>query len=238
VVACSGLSETAGRYDSPTKSPPQKTMDADVTALARTLKAQFPRQPKVPGLGWKNPALSVLDCVLSLNRRYDGFVLPRVREFQEAHPQIASLDSLTQLMRTHGSPAAFMLAELRYNHEERAETLAGVLAYLQRVEHEFTGPSQRHRLRRWAIRALPDDYRSVGVRGFGLSGFQYLRMQLGADTTKPDIHIRRYVADAIGRPVADIEALRLLEQAARRTGLRLRHLDAAIWNDRARGRAQ
>ena len=29
----------------------------------------------------------------------------------------------------------------------------------------------------------------VGVRGFGLAGFQYMRMLFGAQTAKPDIHI-------------------------------------------------
>ena len=86
----------------------------------------------------------------------------------------------------------------------------------------------------WAEWTRPGDYLAVGVKGFGLAGFQYLRMLFGAQTTKPDIHIMRFVAEHIGRPVTDIQALYLLEKAARLAGLPLRELDAAIWESRAR----
>jgi len=69
------------------------------------------------------------------------------------------------------------------------------------------------------------------VHGFGLAGFQYLRMLFGAQTAKPDIHIRRFVADAVRHRVSDAEALTLLEAAAREEGLRLADLDYSIWQE-------
>lgn len=50
------------------------------------------------------------------------------------------------------------------------------------------------RLRRLARWAPPCDYLVVGVAGFGLAGFQYLRRLFGAETTKPGVHVMRYVA--------------------------------------------
>jgi hypothetical protein len=63
--------------------------------------------------------------------------------------------------------------------------------------------------------AGPGDYLSVAARGFGLAGFQYLRMLFGAQTTKPDIHIIRFVSTIIGRKVTDVQALYLLERTAK-----------------------
>ena len=47
-------------------------------------------------------------------------------------------------------------------------------------------------------------------------------MLLGVQTTKPDIHIRRFVGGVVQRAVSDVEALELLEKAARYTDFRLR----------------
>ena len=72
------------------------------------------------------------------------------------------------------------------------------------------------------------------IRGFGLAGFQYLRMLFGANTTKPDLHIRRYVGHCIGEPVTDMRALQLLEPAAKEAGISLRDFDTTIWERSAR----
>jgi hypothetical protein len=74
-----------------------------------------------------------------------------------------------------------------------------------------------------------------GFRGFGLAGFQYLRMLFGANTTKPDVHVRQYVSEAVGRRrVSEVEALNLLERAASDAGIGLRDLDTTIWEKSAR----
>jgi hypothetical protein len=38
----------------------------------------------------REPALRVIDCVLSLNRWYEGFVLPRLNAFEEQCPNVRS----------------------------------------------------------------------------------------------------------------------------------------------------
>ncbi len=161
--------------------------------------------------------------------------MPRVNEFAAKNPRVKSVADLDQHIRLYASPLEFSVNELRYNHDERAKSLAGVVTYLLTALEEYPGKTEMVRLKKWAVAVRPGDHISVGVAGFGLSGFQYLRMLFGADTTKPDIHIRRFVGESIGRPVSDVAALQLLEQAARVAKLPLRELDSAIWNDRARG---
>ena len=56
----------------------------------------------------------------------------------------------------------------------------------------------------------------------------------GGNTTKPDVHIIRFVSDAIGRKVTDVEALRLLEAVAAKFSIILHNLDTSIWEKMAR----
>ena len=82
----------------------------------------------------------------------------------------------------------------------------------------------------------PHECETLGIRGFKVVGFQYLRMLFGADTTKPDVHIRGFISEALNhRRISDYEALSLLEAAALRLGLSVRAVDSAIWRVGARG---
>jgi hypothetical protein len=109
----------------------------------------------------------------------------------------------------------FSVAELNYNHKDRADTLVGVTKYLKQVQAVYQGSSQMSRLKKWAEAAKPSDAYMVGVRGFGLSGFQYLRILLGAQTVKPDVHIRRFVSEAVGHSVSDERSIELFEAAGK-----------------------
>jgi hypothetical protein len=204
--------------------------------VAEALRRAFPAgPPRGEAGGWLNPALDVLDCVLSLNRNYDRFCLPRVTAFRDRHPEITSLRGLRGLIGSYPTPIAFSIAELNYRDERRAATLVGVTGYLIKAQAAFSGATEAERLLQWALSVQPSDYWTVGVPGFGLSGFQYLRRLLGAQTVKPDIHIRRFVSSAIGRKVGDVEALAALETAGKRIGWPLADLDYAIWDGLARG---
>lgn len=208
----------------------------DIERLTESLRRRFPSRPPETAEGWGgNNALNVLDCVLSLNRDYDKVVKPRVEEFARNRPDVQTVAELAQVISSYNSPADFTAAELRYKDVRRAKTLEGVVHYLLEIEHDFAGASEKERLRAWAEWARPGDYAFTGVRGFGLAGFQYLRLLFGANTAKPDKWIRKFVSDSIGRKVGSVEALYLLERAAKRANFRIRDIDRAIWNEAARG---
>ena len=124
---------------------------------------------------------------------------------------------------------------MNYRDEIRAATLVSLVNSLLQVEKAFNDSEETSRLKAWATSVSPTDYEKFGVRGFGLSGFQYLRMLLGVQTIKPDVHIRRFVSDAIGRSVGDEEALGLMEAAGKHLKWPLSRLDYAIWDRGARG---
>jgi hypothetical protein len=85
-------------------------------------------------------------------------------------------------------------------------------------------------LENWARESHWNDGAAPRIRGFGLAGFQYLRMLFGANTVKPDKWIRAFVTEKLGRNVSDRQALELLELAAPKAGVSsLRDMDTTIW---------
>jgi hypothetical protein len=210
----------------------------EVDALAELLKARFDHVAVRHDYGWPgNAALCILDCVLSLNRRYDKVVYPRVLAFSQRYPEVVELTHLQELLDQYPQVGGFCSERLNYNDIRREKTLRGVVEHLLAVQAGHTGESEWERLQAWAASVHPSDHKIVAVRGFGLSGFQYMRMLLGVQTTKPDVHVIRFVSKAVGHKVNDVAALTLLEDAAEKAGLPLREVDGAIWNTGARKQA-
>ncbi len=211
-----------------------KKIKNEVKKLEKDLLKEFGHVPLKKNYPWRTPPLNVIDCVLSLNRNYYSFVKPRVRTFADNNPNIEELKQLIDLIDNYDNPGDFSRSELNYNHDQRAETLLGVTLYLDNKQDQYVGSDEFERLKNWANSVSPDDFNRVEVKGFGLSGFQYLRMLFGAQTTKPDRYIKKYVSDVIGRKVNDVEAIELLETASGNAGLLLREVDGAIWEKSAR----
>jgi hypothetical protein len=210
-------------------------MEANAQRVIEELKALLPDGPKRGEQGgWLVPPLDVLDCVLSLNRNYDRFCLPRVEQFKKRHPEVDTLQRLLDLIRSYPNPLEFSIQVLNYRHEARAVILVQVVEFLIGVQSGFAGSSEASRLREWAIAVKPADYKALGIRGFGLSGFQYMRILFGAQTAKPDVHIRRFVSEALERPIGDLEALTLLEISCKHLDWPPADLDYAIWEKYAR----
>ncbi len=201
----------------------------DLDRLTLAISQKFGSSIPPKDYGWHAPALNVLDCVLSLNRRYNAFVLPRIYAFQAKHRDIYFLGHLRTQIDRFPTPNHFSITELNYNHPDRARILNEVLNFMIRIQVSHRGETEERCLLTWAITAIPQDAYKVGIKGFGLAGFQYMRMLFGAQTTKPDVHITRYVSEAVGHPVTQEIALHLLEQAAKIVGLPVRELDNSIW---------
>lgn len=207
----------------------------DAQRLAETIRHDFRSLDAVAPSAWDvPPPVKVIDCVLSLNRRYEQVVRPRVDAFLKVSPEIRDCTSLRALITSCETPAQFLRTSLNTNDERRAVTLVGVLDYVIDIQQQFTAPDEEGRMREWAAWARPGDYLAVGVPGFGLAGFQYLRMLFGADTTKPDVHVCGYVSNAVGRTVGDVEALYLVERAASIAGVSIARVDGAIWTARTK----
>jgi hypothetical protein len=203
--------------------------------LIATLERKLSKPLALVDYAWPVPSLNILDCVLSLNRKYERVCLPRVQRFAAENPSVRSVRELRDAIHRSPSPLEFLISKLDYKDAGRADTLLGVTEYLSRVQRRYPGETEIARLRRWAESTGPDSTGRPDVPGFALSGLQYLRMLFGVQTAKPDTHVRRFVSRAIRAPsVTDKRALNLLEDAARERNLRVRDLDHKIWKSFAR----
>jgi len=208
--------------------------EEDVARLSAALR-MLPARPKGEDYGWPgNTALTVLDCVLSLHRPYNTFVLPRVEAFREHHPEVTNLTQLNFLVTSYVDIGQFSRENLKYRDVARENTLRGIIAFLLTRSQLFDGVAEWDRLKAWAMSVRPNDCWNVPVRGFRLAGFQYLRMLFGVQTAKPDVHIVRYVSDIVQSFLSPWNALVLLELAAAEIGLPLRQADRGIWKTGAR----
>ena len=209
--------------------------EADVAAVATEIMKFASDLPSPEDLvDSRPPAVKVIDCVLSLNRPYDTFVVPRLKIFMSNHPDIQQITELAELMTSYSTPHAFVQQELNYNHEDRARILHEVVMFLCTIVQQTPTLPEEEALKQWVVQVQSKTDR-LNIRGFGPAGFQYLCILFGVDTTKPDIYIIRFVSELLNRDVSDLEAHALLEAAAERSGLSVRAVDSYIWKRGARG---
>lgn len=208
--------------------------ERDARVLAEHFAADFPEPPTVTPRAWlRSPAACVTDCVLSLRKNYTSTVTPRVRAFVDTHPGVETCADLLELIASRPSPEAFHRDALRMNSPGKAAALVAVAQHLDGEQARFDGESERDRLTAWAEWARPGDHLMLDIRGFGLAGFQYLRVLFGAQTIKPDVHILRYAERALGRPFTSassaVRLVYIVERAGEMLSVPVRSLDAAMW---------
>ena len=210
--------------------------EADIDAVATEIAKFASDLPSPEDLVNPQPtAIKVIDCVLSLRRSYDKFVIPRLKNFRNKHPDIQQINDLVHLIANYPTPDAFMISELNHNSKVKPKILQEVVKFVCQIVERIPTVPEKEILKQWAIQASPQECYALNIEYFKLAGFQYLRMLFGADTTKPDVHIIRFLFDTLNRKVSDIESLLLLEAASERVGVSVRAVDKYIWKRGARG---
>lgn len=111
-----------------------------------------------------------------------------------------------------------------YKMWTRAEQLRGLARYF-----ESLGVTDQTALREWAeTSSFEEDFQGQ-VKGLGTAVYQWLIMRQGVDTVKPDVHVRRFAEEAVGRPLTDAEVVESVESAAASLGLTALEFDWRIW---------
>jgi hypothetical protein len=142
---------------------------------------------------------------------------------------IRSLEDVERLLREHPDDTDLAMSLWGNRHWRRARELRGLVAFFR--ERDVTDLAS---LSGWAAGSNQADF--VGhIKGLGPAVYRSLVMRLGVDTVKPDVHVLRFVAAAIGRRVSQDEAVASLEEVASRLGTSARTLDGGIWASRGRG---
>ena len=202
-----------------------------LTPVSRITRTNFTTAPE-----------KLLDCVLSLHRRYDEFAVPRIIEFKNRHPDVITLTELCQCVADSGGPAKFYENELDYDYDDAAEMFGKALTYLtsESANSKYLGQTDIEKCRQWAISATIDGYKRIWKGGniplFGIAGWQYLRMLFGADTCKPDVAVKKYVRDCLKMDYSSRSIVKLMESSAvlapalKGFSQPIREADRRIWN--------
>lgn len=211
----------------------------DINKIVSEL-TKLPSVPPSQSRSYGSPAMKILDCILSLNRNFDSMVVKRIDAFEASHPKIKSLADLNSYIDNSSSKYNLFYNDLDYKDSERADLLNRTLKWLINEESKYKGTDETEKLKNWAISVNPQDFQYAtiiqGVKikisvvdGLGIAGWQYLRMLFGADTCKPDRHIKDFIKACIGRGIGEIPAIEALHAAAPLAGLTVREADRRIW---------
>ena len=204
----------------------------DLVLLKRYLSSIDMENVETKSLGnYKSAVLVCLDATLSINRKYYTFVVPRITYFQNKYPNILKLDELVELINTVGVQN---FSECwNYNHPERVRILHDLCNRLIEISNLYEGDNELISLRKWANDTRVLDYDKFGVKGIGFATYQYIRMLLGANTVKPDVHIKNKISEIVGRKVNDKYAVQLFESACGDLKLNIADVEHYIWNENA-----
>lgn len=189
----------------------------------RSLNLDFNQKPGE--FDYDNPVLILVDAVLSMNRKYDSFVVPRVKLIRRSG--IKTLEGVLEAIEDKGISGFCKV--WNYNHPERVEILKRLANKFLRIKKELKISNDLSALKEWAKQSTVIDYPKFGVKGIGFVTYQYLRLMCGADTTKPDVHLKKAVKEGTGRKLSEAEVVQLVEQSAKRMNVKARQLDYALW---------
>ena len=137
----------------------------------------------------------------------DKVVVPRLEAFMNNHPNTHRVIDLANLMASYPTPYTFMKQELNFNSEQKARILQAVVKFVCQIVQNTPNVPEEEALTQWAIQVKPQDYQTLNIKGFALAGFQYLRILFGADTIKPDVHIKRFISEILDRKVSTVKSL-------------------------------
>lgn len=189
----------------------------------RSLNLDFNQKPGE--FDYDNPVLVLVDAVLSMNRKYDSFVVPRVKLIRKSG--IKTFEEVLKAIEDKGINGFCKV--WNYNHPERVEILKRLTNKFLRIKKELKISNDLSALKEWAKQSTVTDYPKFSVKGIGFVTYQYLRLMCGADTTKPDVHLKRAVKEGNGRKLPEAEVVQLVEQSAKRMNVKARQLDYALW---------
>jgi hypothetical protein len=147
--------------------------------------------------------------------------------------EVRTLEDLERVLATFPDDRTGNEELARYlwgnRHWTRVQQLRGLVRYFRELN-----VTDLDSLRRWAATSRPEDFLGR-VKGLGPAVYRWLVMRVGVETVKPDVHVLRFVAAAIGRGVSEAEAVAGLEEVARRLDTPARLLDWSIWEGQRGG---
>lgn len=178
--------------------------------------------------------------------RVDDYVINLLVTVLDFRMQARVLNRALDFFREHAGPKILRHRDLgrhlqRFSEGREGETALAVslwgyrywtrAALLRKLFFFFDkqGVRDQESLRDWA---RSSDYQrdfKGRIPGLGFAVYQWLIMRLGAESVKPDTHVKRFLTLVTGRVFSDAAAVQILCAAARRLRIRPFDLDVRLW---------
>ena len=177
-----------------------------------------------------NHVEAIINTVLAMRQRWNETAEPRFIEFQKNYSEIKTLYDLENLINSL-SETEFCKKVLRFNIKQndywRYNMLRDMVKAFIKYQKENGLASDQEAMMDWAnkcdLSKLEDDI--IGrLNNVGIATVQNLRMCLGIDTVKPDVHIKNVLKE-IGLG-SEVEICELISEL---TGYKLLELDQIFW---------
>ena len=184
---------------------------------------------------YDNMACICVDLVLSINRKYYDFVVPRVKHFQDTYQDVRTLKEILNLINHIGTEN--FASVWNYNHLQRVLLLENVVSYLNQLHEKLSKNNYTDNeievLRKWAKEVSLKDNEFMRIKGIGVATAQYLRILLGVDTVKPDVHIKSSLNEVYNKKFSDAQAIETIEAVSHILKVNVRSVDKFVWKLRA-----
>lgn len=183
---------------------------------------------------WHSPALKLIDSVLQINRQYKNFVEPTMNKIFDKYPDLHSFSDLRKLINKQ-TKRSFLKNVWQYNDPERYDLLCEVLKGFEQLKKKYGLRRDIYVMRRWGkefdLNELDSD--PIGsIHGIGLATCQYLRMQSGIDTLKPDRRVKASLNVIFHKNFSDIKAIQVVDEISKVTKYSNLELDQILVNDK------
>ena len=188
------------------------------------------------------PAVKVINSVLSLGMDYRRVIEPKLDAFQDKNPDVRQVTELAAFIKDYETPIDFLSNEFNYKPKpksiRKANAINSICEKLCGIINASPSVSEEDAIRQWALQAKPEGYRVWKIKEFRLTGFQWLRVLFGADTSKPDRRILNFLSDTLNEKFPDsdkkkLEAVDLIEEASAHSEFSARDIDRIIWGHHA-----
>ncbi|WP_137665776.1 NUMOD4 motif-containing HNH endonuclease [Enterococcus hulanensis] len=175
---------------------------------------------------YDNPVLIILDGILSKQRKYD-YVKNKIDYFKDNHSEVDSLEKLVDVIDK--VELSGFCQYIDWNCQKRIKEIYDLSKVFLEIKRDGNFPTDLDAMRSWAKTAKLGDKVSL-VKGVGIETFQYLRMMVGVDTSRPAQCITNFLEEALQIRPSKKEAIEIIEKVADNIGIKVRILDYSIWS--------
>ena len=217
----------------------QECLDKILAKIRQIAPDPLPRDKTVLD---HTPAVKVINSVLSLGMDYRRVIEPKLDAFQDKTPDVRQVTELAAFIKDYETPIDFLSNEFNYKPKpksiRKANAINSICEKLCGIINASSSVPEEDAIRQWALQAKPEGYRIWNITEFRLTGFQWLRVLFGADTSKPDRRILKFLSKTLDKEFPDsdkkkLEAVALIEDASAHSEFSARDIDRIIWGHHA-----